>query len=333
MDAQVMMYLNNEKNWKKTKKKQYSIYVCMPPIGTRVENFLEGAKYTTDSKKRFVLSGLVGEQWVIDANKLAKTYTFDDGTEITPESLSAKLEHGCIKWVKVTTKQDDTIVWSCILNPKFKNVPIQTSWGDTLFANRDGIRHLYGDFIMASNAGGRPNLKDVWVVNGEIFPRTYDLHAYAGKFNPNIMNNTVAEKPAEIKVDYRFQSFDDIMVNEDVKTDFKTAGAIVEKVANEVCKMSKHLSCSKAYIADANYAGKEYNAMISDIYIDKDDDISFVLAARNSKQVAIQGMGDMDYNSMICNCDSDTVKKLSKFIYDETKKYYATRGKSEKKIK
>ena len=48
-------------NWKRTSKKKYQIYVCMPPLGTKVYNFLENAHYETSEKKPFVLSGTVGE--------------------------------------------------------------------------------------------------------------------------------------------------------------------------------------------------------------------------------------------------------------------------------
>lgn len=53
-------------------------------------------KYTTSYKevttlqiknKQFVLSGTAGEQWAIDFNKLCQTYTFVDGTPITPNTL------------------------------------------------------------------------------------------------------------------------------------------------------------------------------------------------------------------------------------------------------
>ena len=86
----IMQELNNPKNWKRTSKKNYDVYVCRPKLGTKVRNRLEGSDYITDEKKQFVISGTVGEQWVIDIGKLAKTYSFMDGKPITPDELKSK---------------------------------------------------------------------------------------------------------------------------------------------------------------------------------------------------------------------------------------------------
>ena len=183
----IMEQLNNPKNWKKTHKKAYNVYMCRPLPGTQCVNRLEGSQYVTDQNKQFIISGTVGETWVIDVNKLAKTYTFADGTPITPDTLKAKCEDdGQIEWVKLSTRQDVTPNWAFHLPKSIQNFPVQTSWGDTLYANRTGVGHLKGDFLVCADAGGQPNLNDVWVVNGEIFPRTYDLHAFPNMFDPTV---------------------------------------------------------------------------------------------------------------------------------------------------
>lgn len=176
--------LSDIKNWKRTHKKQYSVYMCRPLPGTKCINKLAGAQCITDQRKQFILSGTIGETWVIDVNKLANTYNFADGTHITPETLKNKCrKDGQIDWLKLTTKNDVALNWAFHLPLAIKNFPVKTSWGDMLYANRDGVGHLYGDFLVCADAGGRPNLADVWVVNGEIFPRTYDLHAFRNMFS------------------------------------------------------------------------------------------------------------------------------------------------------
>jgi hypothetical protein len=189
-----MQELNNPKNWKKTHKKSYKVWICRPATGTQCTNVLEGANYVTDQNKQFIISGTVGETWVIDAGKLAKTYTFDDGTPITPDTLKSKLNRsGQIDWTKLQTKQDGMAInYAFHLPLSIKNFPVQTSWGDTLLANRDGIRHGKGDFLVCADNGGQPNLSDVWVVNGEVFPSTYDLHAFPNMFD----SATAAGDPA-----------------------------------------------------------------------------------------------------------------------------------------
>lgn len=167
--------------FKQTREKKYNVYMCMPPKGTQVTNRLEGSHYQTDENKPFVLSGTVGETWVVDANKLAKTYTFADGCEITPEALNSRMKNGIIDWIKLTTKQIGMdINFAAHLPLSVTNYPVPTSWGDILYANRDGVSHGNGDFLVCTSINGQPNYDDMWVVNGEIFPSTYDMRAFPG---------------------------------------------------------------------------------------------------------------------------------------------------------
>ena len=184
----IMQEIRNIKNWKKTHKKSYEVYVCRPSLGAKCTNRLEGTNYVTDQNKQFIISGTVGETWVIDVNKLAKTYTFADGEPITPDTLSRKCDNnGVMDWWRMKTRADADNNFAFFLPKSIQNFPVKTSWGDTLLANRPGIGHGYGDFLVCTDDGtGRPNLNDVWVVNGEVFPRTYDLHGFPNMFSDKI---------------------------------------------------------------------------------------------------------------------------------------------------
>lgn len=183
----IMSEIQNIKNWKKTHKKSYEIYMCRPKLGTKCSNKLEGANYTTNEKMQFILSGTVGELWVIGVDKLAKTYTFLDGTPITPDTLKKKCDkQGNIPWTILKTRPDAVTNWAFLLPKTITNFPIQTSWG-TLIANRPGVQHGFGDFLICSDNNGQPNLNDMWVVNGLVFPKTYDLHAFPNMFNDTII--------------------------------------------------------------------------------------------------------------------------------------------------
>ena len=181
--------------YKKTRKKKYTITASMPPMGTQVHNKLEKANYVTNENKKFVLTGTVGEQWVIDAGKLAKTYTFEDGTQITPDALKRKLVKGikngqefpCLKPFRVTT-QPGVPNWAVHV-PKQYVFQIPTSWGDVLTVNDPSLPHGSGDFIVCVDAGGFPNLNDRWVVNGLIFPDTYDMRAFPNMATISMNNN------------------------------------------------------------------------------------------------------------------------------------------------
>ena len=92
-------------NWKRTSKKKYQIYVCMPPLGTKVYNFLEDVHYETSEKKPFVLSGTVGEQWVIDPAKLFKTYRLPNGQPLNLDFLKTKGHPYKVDWFKAQTEK------------------------------------------------------------------------------------------------------------------------------------------------------------------------------------------------------------------------------------
>lgn len=177
-----MIYIDDVTQYKRTKKKSYSVYVCMPKIGTNVQNKLEMSNYVTSEQKRFVIMGTVGETWVIDDNKLAKTYQFTDGSPITPQSLSKRVVSvggiQLIDWMHLETQPGGGgLNWAMFI-PKKHTFQIPTAWGDVLTVNDPRTRHGKGDFIVCADAGGRPNIADRWVVNGEVFPTTYDMRAF-----------------------------------------------------------------------------------------------------------------------------------------------------------
>ena len=166
--------------FKITRKKEYDVYICRPRIGSRVYNKLEGANYVTTQKRQFVVSGTVGENWVIDVGTLIRTYKFLNGDRITVEKLQKRLvAGGIIDWMHLSTlvnPGEDFFAANIPLS--IRDFPVQTSWGDVLLANRVGVQHGCGDFIACSILNGQPNLNDLRVINGLVFPATYDMRAF-----------------------------------------------------------------------------------------------------------------------------------------------------------
>lgn len=184
MDYSSSIDFNNPDVYKHTYKKKYTIKACMPPIGTKVFNRLEQVSYITTPDKSFVLTGTVGEHWVIDINKLIKTYTFVDRKPITVEALKSMTDTIVVNGIKQSTIKPFRITtiagpinWA-IRVPTNMVFKVQTAWGDILTVNAPGIPHGNGDYLVCADANGKPNLADRWVVNGEVFPSTYNMKSF-----------------------------------------------------------------------------------------------------------------------------------------------------------
>lgn len=191
----IMQMLQNPKSWRRTKKKKYSVYMCMPPVGTKCYNELELCNYETTPERRFILSGTVGEVWVVNVKTLVNTYCWADGSPITEQSLRDKLDrNGNINWHKITTQvKTPETVWALRLPLSVTNFEVITHSGSRLLANATGVNHLGGDFIICADANGHPDFSRKRVVNGAVFPKTYDLHSFPNMFAENQRNADIVE--------------------------------------------------------------------------------------------------------------------------------------------
>lgn len=143
-------------------KKSYLVSAERVEPGTRLYNKLENCNYITNSKKCIRVIGTVGEEWPITIEKLRNGYTFEDGSEIDdiPNGvfeIKARADTNSLVFARRTTKREYVL----------------TSWGDMLTANRAGIDHGKGDYIVYANKNGQPDPNDRWVVNGIVFKNTY----------------------------------------------------------------------------------------------------------------------------------------------------------------
>lgn len=88
-----------------------------------------------------------------------------DGTHITQENIPA----GVFDIVTIVDDSAETI----FAEQTIEQTKVSTSWGEVLTANREGVPHGNGDFIVFANKDGKPNPDDSWVVNGMVFNNTY----------------------------------------------------------------------------------------------------------------------------------------------------------------
>ena len=192
----IMYEIQNPANWKRTHHKIYEVYICKPPIGTQVFNRLEQSSYITNEASQFVVSGTQRELWVIDIHKLLRKYSFLDGKSITEDELHKRMKNGVIDWIHVKTNARTFPVWAFHIGTEVSDFPVTTSKGTVLLANATGVYHGIGDFILCSDSGGAPNFNDCWVVNGSVFPLTYDMRSF-----PNLSydtTNTYSKAPTSI---------------------------------------------------------------------------------------------------------------------------------------
>ena len=155
-----------------TGKTEYTIQGMMVSKETSFHNELENVDYTaTDDGESVVLKGTVGEQWVAKLSKVLETYTKADGTALTAEDFTGSKD----TFIDLKTKAEPDTNFACFV-PADVRLTVNTAWGDVLTANRAEVPHGDGDYLVCTvDDAGQPNLSDVWVVNGEIFPDTYDM--------------------------------------------------------------------------------------------------------------------------------------------------------------
>lgn len=151
---------------KEYRKKNYTMKAEKVAPGTELYNYLEDCYYTTNETKCIKLIGTVGEVWPVTIEKLAKTYTLKDGTPITPVNIP----EGEFEIATIVDETAETVFAEQVT----EQVQVATSWGEVLTANRDGVPHGEGDFIVSANKDGQPNPADRWVVNGMVFNNTYE---------------------------------------------------------------------------------------------------------------------------------------------------------------
>lgn len=156
--------------WFLTGKTEYTIQGMLVSKDTPYENVLEGnSGVVTDDGVTVLLKGTVDELWPSKLEKVMKTYTKADGTELTAKDFAKK-----DTYIDLKTKATPDTNFAMFI-PADVQVVVETAWGDILVANRPGVEHGKGDYLVSAVKDGAPDLTDVWVLNGAVFPNTYDL--------------------------------------------------------------------------------------------------------------------------------------------------------------
>ena len=185
-------------NYKECQKIYYSVYACKPPKGAVVINkfeqvsavrelggqtfftetdailnslIAEGRANITDECTPYIIMGTAGELWTVSEDTLMTRYTLEDGSPLMPSTLSIP------SWVKVKTSPKSVKLWACFV-PKDVTGTVTTTWGARLTINDPSVPHGKGDFVIAVDKDGSPDVTDIYVVNGLIFASTYDTKGW-----------------------------------------------------------------------------------------------------------------------------------------------------------
>jgi hypothetical protein len=114
------------------------------------------------------MKGLVDELWRTPLERVITTYTKENGAPLSAADFIPDT------YINMRTRAEGGY-FACFA-PKHTRVEVETAWGDVLIANRPEVPHGDGDYLLCrAGADGKPDLSDVWVVNGVVFPLTYDM--------------------------------------------------------------------------------------------------------------------------------------------------------------
>lgn len=170
MDSTEYIAMNSDKAFL-TGKASYQIEGRMVSQETDVYNSLELVSYHVENDgESVILTGVVGEEWVSPVSKVISTYTHTDGSPLSADEFRANLD----KKITLQTVSEPGTNFALHV-PSDTVVRVETAWGDILYTNASSAPHGDGDYLVCRNVDGKPDLSDVWVVNGATFPMTYDM--------------------------------------------------------------------------------------------------------------------------------------------------------------
>jgi len=156
--------------WFLTGKKDYAVQAMMVSKETSFHNEPEAADYTvSDDGMTIVLRGTAGEMWASKLPQVISSYTKPDGSEISKSDFEKK-----DTFIDLITKPRPDMNFAMHV-PCDISVIVETVWGDILHTNLPDVPHGNRDYLICRKGDdGEPDLSDVWVLNGILFPETYD---------------------------------------------------------------------------------------------------------------------------------------------------------------
>ena len=163
--------------WFLTGKNKYTVQAMMVSKEMTFHNDLEVVDLVAaDDGETVVLKGTRDEIWTSPLPNVIARYTKPDGTGLCKEDFADK--DVFIDIVTIPTRDN----YYAMHVPKDITVIVETAQGDVLHTNLPNAPHGEGDYLVCTKGeDGNPNLSDVWVLNGTIFPDCYDTSHLNGQ--------------------------------------------------------------------------------------------------------------------------------------------------------
>lgn len=160
----------SEENWFLTGKKEYTVHAMMVSKETSFHNELEDVDYTVaDDETTVILKGTAGEMWTSQLSKIMEGYTKPDGSRLRQADFAKR--DVFIELVTIPSPDSNYAMFV----PGSISVTVETGWGNVLHTNLPTAPHGEGDYLVCRvGEDGEPDVADVWVVNGVLFPENYD---------------------------------------------------------------------------------------------------------------------------------------------------------------
>ena len=167
--------------WFRTAKTKRTMQAMMVSRETTFENAYEAVRYTVrDDGETVVLKGNRGEMLASRLPAVVSAYTRPDGSEIRAEDFNIR-----DRMIDIVTRTDPGAYFAMRI-PADISVTVYTAWGDALHSNLPNTEHSTGDYLVCrADANGAPDLSDVWILNGSIFPDYYEAGGSTGRQTGN----------------------------------------------------------------------------------------------------------------------------------------------------
>lgn len=138
-----------------------------------------------------IVYGVQGELSVVPLRFLQAYYSFvdkDTTVPVTTLAIEQRTKSGGMEWQKIRYTAKDTACWAYFVPSYLGTASIEQNIMSTCVLgtlNAGQIDHGEGDFIVASDAGGKPNLSTIQIVNGLVFAGIFNKKGWGSAVTKN----------------------------------------------------------------------------------------------------------------------------------------------------